>query len=82
MSDITKVLTIMGFSKQEQQPVTSVVGALQRVLSMKRRAPKENRNISPMAIEELMLFKDWYVEWKELTKTKPEAIEEAFTEFV
>ena len=75
MSDITKVLSIMGFSKQEQQLVTSVVGTLRRVLSMKRKALKENENISPTAIEELMLFKDWYVEWKEITKTKPEAIE-------
>ena len=82
MSDITKVLSIMGFSKQEQQSVTSVVGTLRRVLSMKRKALEENGNISPTAIKELMLFKDWYIEWKEITKTKPEAIEEAFTETI
>ena len=82
MLDITKALTIMGFSKQEQQSVTSVVRTLQRVLSMKRKALEENGNISPTAIKELMLFKDWYVEWKEVTKTKPKAIEEAFTETI
>ena len=86
MSDLVKVLDVLGYDEEEKTIAISSIGNLRRIITIS----KDTLFLGGMnagMIDEIMLFRNWYIKWKNSEMLKQETgvksemqkIEEAFT---
>ena len=80
MSDLAKVLDVLGCSQEEQRILTAEIGTLRRLRVLKKETLSRVDGIGVGIVDEIMYVKDWYLQWKNSGLDTIETIEEAFTE--
>ena len=79
MTELEKVLKVVCDTHDEAKTVAKVIGSIRRVLILKRET-LEKTAISPVMIDELMLLREWYTEWKLTDELTEKEVSEALTE--
>ena len=87
MSDLEKVLDVLGYDEEEKTTAMSSIGNLRRIITI----TKDTLFLGGMnagMIDEIMLFRNWHINWKNSemlkkqetgVKSEMQTIEEAFT---
>lgn len=81
MSDLKKALKLTGCNNEEMALLTTAIGSMRRLLSIKIETLK-SKNINEAIIDEIMCFKDWHKTWKGTVGLDMESLDEAFTDEV
>lgn len=80
-SELEKVLRVVCASLEESKTVSKTIVTMRRVLLLKKET-LEKAAISPVLIEELMLLKEWYMNWKSTVESTQKEVSEVLTEEV
>ena len=80
-SELEKVLRVVCASLEESKTVSKTIVTMCRVLLLKKET-LEKAAISPVLIEELMLLKEWYMNWKSTVESTQKEVSEVLTEEV
>ena len=80
MSDLAKVLSVLGYSQEEQRILSVEIGTLRRLRTLKRETLSNVEGIGAAIVDKMMYVKDWYLRGKSNGLDTLESVEEAFTE--
>eukprot|EP00957_Ditylum_brightwellii_P195782 14916373-Ditylum_brightwellii.AAC.1 len=81
LSELEKALRVVYASMEESKTISERIVTMCRVLLSKKEM-LEKAAISPVLIEELMLLKEWYMNWKSTDESTQKEVSEVLTEEV
>ena len=79
MTELSKLLTTLGYTDEEQRAVIPHIGTLRRLITTKKETLEANSDLSSGIIDEIMALKEWYIQWKNSAESEITSVEQAFT---
>mmetsp|Transcript_2398 Transcript_2398/g.3331 ORF Transcript_2398/g.3331 Transcript_2398/m.3331 type:complete len:282 (-) Transcript_2398:191-1036(-) len=79
MAELAEILGMMEYTQGEIDSVLNCIGSLRRVLTLRRETLESDIHITPGMVDELMLLKEWYIQWRGTEASKNTSVTEVFT---
>ena len=79
MTELSEILSVMEYTREEIDNVLEVIGSLHNILLLTRESLVGDMRINGGMFDELMILQEWYIQWLNSDVSKTTSATEIFT---